>query len=161
MSNSIPRMNQVKSDSNSKIMSFATPTRKVNSDPLPPKKVKLVSILQLKRSNFRPPSQFRSLHWNQVNFYPHDDIKQISTTHTKTKSSSMLTLKPIYFRQAYWTCSISTTCTKTNSVDLHSKNKSCSARTKKPSRFRSPRKKPSQFRSLKWSHAIFGPHRKA
>ena len=49
------------------------------------------------------PSQFWFLHWNKAKFdpLPHNYVKPISTIHTKTKSSSMLTLKPIDFRPAY------------------------------------------------------------
>ena len=59
-------------------------------------------------------SEFRSRSLNHVNFrnsdsyteikpssIPDNEIKSISTTHTETKSSSILTLKPSYFRSAY------------------------------------------------------------
>ena len=60
---------------------------------------------------------------------PHTELKSISTTHTKTKSISMLTQKPSDSRPASKTKLISTTHTKTKSVDYHTESKSISART--------------------------------
>ena len=77
---------------------------------MPHTKTKFFSIQTLKPSIFRPP------HKKQVNSDPHTEIKSISTTHTNTKSISMLTLKP-----ASKTESISTTHTKTKSIDHHNK----------------------------------------
>ena len=43
------------------------------------------------------PSQFRNLHWNQVNSDPPHRNQVFSTTHTTTKSILMSTLKPCHF----------------------------------------------------------------
>ena len=110
---------------------------------------KSIPIPILKPTSFRPKDKNKVIvEQNQVNSdpytemksssSPHNEIKSISTTHTKTKSSSMLTL-PSDFRPAH-----------KNKVDFDhphenyvnrspSQNKSFSARTQKPSPFRSPR----------------------
>ena len=64
-------------------------------------KIKLISTQTLNQVVFDPqtkPSQFWSLHWNQVNSDPPHKITSISTTHTTTNSISMPTLKPCHFR---------------------------------------------------------------
>ena len=60
---------------------------------------------------------------------PHTEIKPFSTTHTKTKSISMQTLKPSDLRARIQTKPMSTTHTKTKSIDHNPKNKSISACT--------------------------------
>ena len=70
----------------------------------------------LKPSNFRPRHQdeLNFSPYNQVKLssIPHDEIKSFWTTHTKTKSSSMITLKTSDLQPASKTKSISTTRTK-------------------------------------------------
>jgi len=57
------------------------------------------------------PSRFRPTHQNHINSdlyteiklssIPYDRIMSISTTHAKTESSSMLTLRPSHFQPGY------------------------------------------------------------
>ena len=81
---------QVNYDSHYKNKSISIPSDAKN---------KLILIHTLNQIIFDPltrPSQFRSLHWNQINSDPRTEIISIST-HT-TKSISMSTIKPYHFR---------------------------------------------------------------
>ena len=112
-------------------------------------------------SNFRPP------HKIQVNYDPFTEItstsipdieiKPISTTHTKTRSTSMLTLKPSAFRPA---------CKNQVNFDHTQKpgqsisklqKKSFSARTRKAV-IAILALKPSQFRCIHGYQLIVGPN---
>ena len=111
---------------------------------------RLISIQILKQSHFDPHkklSQFRSSHEIKSSSIPHIEIKPISTTHTKTRSTSMLTLKPSAFRPA---------CKNQVNFDHTQKpgqsisklqKKSFSARTRKAV-IAILALKPSQFRSI-------------
>ena len=73
--------------------------------------------------------KFHSPHWNQVNFDQLHKTQVNFDAHTKTKWFTAPLTK---------TKSISTVHTKTKSIYPYTKNKSFSARTQKPSQFRSP-----------------------
>ena len=129
---------------------------------MPRQKNKVISIQNLKRSNFRPP------HRNHVNSdsytettpssIPHIKIKSISTTHTKTKSSSMLTLKPSGLRLA---CK-----NQVNFDHPHQHQVNRSPRYKqiifgpheKNQSIAIPALKPSQLRSIHEDQTIIGPN---
>ena len=114
------------------------------------------------------PNQFRSLNWTQVKFYPsHLNQVDIDQNQTKTKSISMLTLKPSDSRPASKNESISTTTThpKNKSIDHHTWNKLVLARTRSISTPRTKNKsfsilslKPSHFRSLTRKSSQLGRH---
>ena len=102
-------------------------------------------------------SQFRSSHEIKSSSIPHIEIKPISTTHTKTRSTSMLTLKPSAFRPA---------CKNQVNFDHTQKpgqsisklqKKSFSARTRKAV-IAILALKPSQFRCIHGYQLIVGPN---
>ena len=95
-----PTQNKFKTDPHTEVMSISIPTLKTSQFGVPPNtkiKIFLIQTLQVIFGSHTKPSQFWSLHCNQVNSDPHADITSISTTHT-TKSISMPTLKPCHFR---------------------------------------------------------------
>ena len=96
-----PTQNEFSFDPNTEVVSFSILTLKTSQSAVAPNtKIKIISIQTLNHVIFdshTKPSQFWSLHWDQVNSDPHTEITSISTTHT-TKSISMPTLKPCHFR---------------------------------------------------------------
>ena len=76
--------------------------KQVNLDPHA--KTELISNQTLEPSHFGPPhqNQVNSDPYTEIksNWIPHNETMSISTTHTKTKSSSMLALKSSDFRPA-------------------------------------------------------------
>ena len=81
-------------DPDAKNKSFSTATQKPNQ----------CRSTILKWSHFRQPTHNRIhfiLHWNQVKFDPNTEIKTIWTTHTKYKSTCVLTLTTSDFRPAF------------------------------------------------------------
>ena len=129
---------------------FRSPLKKqASSDPYTD--TKPTSIQRLKPTHFWPP------HQNQINSDPYTEIKSssilfnqiksISTTHTKTKSSSMLKLTPVVFCQHTKIKPNSTTSTKTKSIHPHTKT----------SHFRPARKIQVNFNPHAINHVNFDP----
>ena len=121
--------NQVNSDPRTKKNNF-DPRKKTKSIAMKKSFLTLASFTQVSAD---PYTEMESIST------PHNEIKLISTTHTKKKSSCMFTLRSIDFDQHTKTKLISTIRIKTKLIDPHMKNKRFSSRTHKPSNFRSSR----------------------
>ena len=120
------------------------PTLKSSQFPFPDTKTKWISGQTVNLSNFRPP------HENRVNSrtytetksisIPHTEIMSISTTLTKTKSTSMPSLKQVIFGP-------------------YTKIRSISTNNTKPKSILSPTLKSSQFQYPHWNQVNFDhPH---
>ena len=117
---------------------------------MPRHKTKLISIQTPKPSHFRPPNK------NQVNSdlctetklssIPHIAIKSISTTHTKTKSSLTLTLKPSDFQTTY-----------KNQVNRYPHFKRCFRPAQKKQVNRDPRAKTKSISIHNWKPNDYRP----
>ena len=129
---SIPHAKTKNFDLIAEIKSISIPTLIPSPFRCPDTKTGLISIQTLKTSNFGLP------HKNQRNFDAYTEIKSVSTTHTTTKSISMLTLKPRDFRPPYETSQFRPP-TQKPSQSILTRKKLFSARTQKTIQFRSPR----------------------